>query len=162
MLVFYDYDRTLVVHDYPMWYEKSNSYIEEIISIIDENKNNKIYGNDKPLKCMQWHVDKHRKQGDKLFVLTHEIFNLRSKMKKEHISKWYGDDLKYIEVDSPEHKIDMIIAIAEHLNVNRSECVIVDDRVDTLKLAARSGIQAIHVSNVMYEFEEFLEQEAKI
>lgn len=163
MLVFYDYDRTLVVHYYPMDYQKSsNIYIEDALSILDKNKCTQIYSKDKPLKCMQWHVNKHREQGDKLFVLTHERFNLRSKMKKAHISEWYGNDLEYLEVDTPEHKIDMIIAIAEHLNIDRSQCLIVDDRVDTLKLAAKSGIQAVHISNVMHEFEEFIEQEGKL
>lgn len=161
MLVFYDYDRTLVVHSYPEWFESSSDYMNDIMSILDKDKCEEVYGKDEPLKCMQWHVEKQKEQGNKLFVITHEIFNLRAPMKQQNIKKWYGDGLFYLEVDSSEHKIDMILGMAKAYGKAAADCLLIDDKLATLQLAAAKGIKTLHVSNIMAEFEKTLEKELK-
>ena len=153
LLVFFDFDRTLCVHDYPMQYQGSEDYEDECYSML--NILDVLHEKDRPLKCMQWIARKLRDNGAKLFCLTHEIFNLRNGYKIEFLNKNYADTpMKLIAVDSPSHKIDMIKAIARSYNIPLSKCMIIDDRMPTIIEANAAGIQAYHISNVMLWYEE--------
>lgn len=119
---FFDYDQTLVSHDYPNWYY-NRDYKEEVKNMLSEYKRSEIFNYDRPLQCMRWYAMEGLKLGTANISLTHEIFNLRSELKQNRLKEWYGDcNFSYYEVDSPEHKVDFILAFAEMHDVLPSEC----------------------------------------
>ena len=153
MLRFYDYDRTLCVHNYPAWYQANDNY--EIECVTELAHQAELHENDRPLPCMQWYAMKCYRQGDKLFCLTHEIFSLRDELKKNFIARWYAQSpMKYLSTNTPEHKIDMIKAIAKIEGVPLSRCEIVDDKMETIYLATKEGIIGTHLSNIALLYEE--------
>lgn len=52
-LLFVDYDRTLVAHNYPSYYNSSNRpYAREVYDMLSNSKD--IFKKDKPMLCMKW------------------------------------------------------------------------------------------------------------
>lgn len=147
-LVFFDFDRTLCVHDYPMQYQASDNYEDDCYCML--NALDELHAADRPLKCMQWFARKLRDNGANLFCLTHEIHSLRDGFKIRFLKDNYADTpMQYIAVDSTSHKIDMIKAIARTCDVPLIKCMLIEDRMQTIIEANAAGIQSYHVSNVM-------------
>lgn len=150
---FMDYDRTLYPHSYPTAGNTHKSYMDECYDMLVKQK--EILGNDKPLKCMQWAVSNMQEAGAVVYVLTHEIFNLRDEHKKNTALRDYGIS-KYLSVDSPEHKVDMMLAVAKVHNVNPRDCLFIDDKMSTVYRACEAGIAGMHVSSIYQMYEEYL------
>lgn len=154
-LVFFDFDRTLCVHDYSSDYQSLDDYECECYAMLHEINN--IHSKDKPLKCMQWFAKEVKMCDAKLYCLTHEIFNLRDDYKSKFIKKHYSETpMEYLTVDTSSHKIDMIKAVARMHNIPCDKCMLIDDKVQTIYEATKAGIQAYHISNIMLWFEEQL------
>lgn len=152
-LAFIDYDRTLYSHMYPACGEKHDTYYEECVrNLVYASQYNRFIGS-KPLKCMQWFVSYLRDRGVEEYILTHEIFNLRDEWKKTTALNDYGIS-KYLTVNSPEHKIDMIKAVADTNGVNYRDCLFVDDKMEIVYLACEAGIFGLHTSNIVQLYED--------
>lgn len=151
-LAFFDFDRTLVTHTYSKDYVKVQNYFMECVycltSLVEE------HAKDMPLPCMQWYTKKLFDDGYGLYVLTHEIFNLRDQLKKEQLKLFYPDTpMTYLTVDTPAHKIDMITAIAMTERCDLSDIIFVDDMMSTVQMAQAAGIDAKHLSDIAALYE---------
>lgn len=151
-LAFFDFDRTLVAHDYSKEYNKVDNYLMECVfaltSLAEE------HAGDRPLPCMQWYAKKLFEEGYGLYCLTHEIFNLRDQLKQDQLSVFYPDTpMTYLTVDKPEHKIDMMKAVAMTECCDFSDVIFVDDRMDTIYSALAVGIDAKHLSDIVVMYE---------
>lgn len=151
-LAFLDYDRTLYSHGYPYPGDECLDYYTECLQCLTNKGLAEKYRNSKPLPCMKWLVAMLQKNEVPIYTLTHEIFSLRDDWKKETAKLDYGIT-RYISVDSPDHKVDMIRAISDVYGVKLRNCLFVDDRMHTIRLACEAGIFGLHVSNIaqMYE-----------
>lgn len=161
-LAFFDFDRTLVMHSYSMDYVKARteSYLMECVYNLTAAEEE--YANDRPLPCMQWYAAKLYEEGYGLYCLTHEIFNLRDKLKQEQLRKFYPNTpMTYLTVDKPEHKIDMMKAIAMTECCNLEDVIFVDDLMSTVNQAILAGIDGKHLSNIvaMYESQYFPQEQ---
>lgn len=154
-LAFFDYDRTLITHAYPVAGRRTLTYEEECYIYLSDSAIKERHSGDKPLECMKWAIQHLKKHDAVLFVLTHEIFNLRSEMKSITAREVFGIE-NYIEVDSPEHKVDMIKAIAKFHGVSLRSCLFVDDKMSTVYAAATEGIYAVHTSDITAAYEEYI------
>lgn len=153
-LAFFDFDRTLVAHRYSREYmdARNEGYFKEcvyaLMALDEEHKN------DRPLPCMQWYVKKLYDEGYGLYVLTHEIFNLRDQLKKSQLEQFYaGIPMTYFTVDAPEHKIDMMRAVAAAEKCDLSDVIFVDDMLSTVNMALNAGIDAKHLSDIVVLYE---------
>lgn len=154
-LAFFDFDRTLVAHQYSQesLRERQSYYFEclRALTVLEDD-----HAHDRPLPCMQWYTKKLSDEGYGLIVLTHEVFNLRDQLKKDQLARFYPDvKMTYLTVDSPEHKIDMMMAIAASEKCPLSDIIFVDDRISIVNAAIREGINGKHLSDiaVLYESE---------
>ena len=160
-LAFIDFDRTMVAHTYSADYvkaEENNYFMECVYNLTVQEEE---HANDRPLPCMQWYVKKLFDEGYGIYCLTHEIFNLRDQMKQEELKAFYPDiPMTYLTVDTPEHKIDMMKAVAMVECCDLSDVIFVDDLMSTVYQALLAGIDAKHLSDivVMYEM-QLLHQE---
>lgn len=163
-LAFFDYDRTLVAHRYPREaIVEREAYYNECVRALTVLKDDHAF--DRPLPCMQWYTKKLYDEGYGLYVLTHEVFNLRDKLKKEQLGLFYPDvKMTYLTVDTPEHKIDMIRAVADTEGCPLSDVIFVDDMLSTVNTAIRAGIDGRHLSDivVMYETERTIQEQGKL
>lgn len=153
-LAFFDFDRTLVAHRYSKEYNEDRmkgmffDYLYMLTALEEEHKA------DRPLPCMQWYAKKLQDAGYGLYCLTHETSNLRDKLKQRQLAEFYLETpMAYLTVDTPEHKIDMIRAVAAAEGCELSDVVFVDDRMDTVNMALEAGIKAMHLSDVVLLYE---------
>lgn len=156
-LAFFDFDRTLVAHSYSREYmaARQDGYLMECYWALTMLKEE--HTKDRALPCMQWYTKKLFDEGYGLYCLTHEIFNLHGDLKQEQLKTFYpGLPMTYLEVNSPEHKVDMIKAVALVEDCPLSDIIFVDDLQSTVALALDAGIDAHHLSDivVMYESKE--------
>ena len=156
-LAFFDFDRTLVAHDYSRGFmsAREEGYFMECVWALTALTEE--HAKDKPLPCMQWYAKKLYAEGYGLYCLTHEIFNLHDDLKKKQLALFYPDTpMTYLTVDSPEHKISMIRAIAMVEDCVLNDVIFVDDLIGTVNQALIAGIDAKHLSNIvtMYESQE--------
>lgn len=159
-LAFFDYDRTLVAHAYPVAGRRALTYEEECYIYLSDSAIKERHFWDKPLECMKWAIQHLKEHDAVLYVLTHEIFNLRSEMKSITAREVFGIE-NYIEVDSPEHKVDMIKAVAKFHGVPLRNCLFVDDMMSTVYAAATEGIYAVHTSDITAAYEEYVLSELR-
>ena len=153
-LAFFDFDRTLVAHAYPPEFltVQQDSYFMECVWGLTALKEK--HANDRPLPCMQWYAKKLFDEGYGLYCLTHEIFNLRDALKQEQLRTFYPDvRMTYLTVDSPDHKTDMMRAVAAVENCHLSDVIFVDDRMETVYQAQAAGIDARHLSDIVVLYE---------
>lgn len=61
--------------------------------------------------------------------------------------------MTYLTVDSPDHKTDMIRAVAAVENCHLSDVIFVDDRMETVYQAQAAGIDARHLSDIVVLYE---------
>lgn len=165
-IVFFDFDRTLVAHRYSREYNEDRAkgiffdYLYMLTALEEEHKA------DRPLPCMQWYAKKLQDMGYGLYCLTHETSNLRDRLKQQQLMEFYPDTpMAYLTVDVPDHKIDMIRAVAAAEGCELSDVVFVDDRMDTVNMALEAGIKAMHLSDVVLLYEtrdEEKEQELEL
>lgn len=162
-LALFDYDFTLFTHNLPDYYgRKELSYTDEAFLIM--TKSDDIFECTEPVPCMQWYVDKMRKEGYKLFVLTHEIFNLRDSIKKDFVKKYYGDDLEYLTVDTPAHKVDMIRALVKRYSLEDKiidDVVFVDDKDSTVFKVRQAGYSAYMLADIAVMYESAVIEDVK-
>lgn len=156
-LAFFDFDRTLVAHNYSKEFmaARHEGYMMECYWALTALKEE--HAKDRPLPCMQWFAKKLYEEGYGLYCLTHEIFSLHANIKQEQLKLFYPDTpMTYLEVDKPEHKIDMIKAVAMAEDCPLSDIIFVDDMQKTVAAAFHEGIDARHLSDivVMYETRE--------
>lgn len=153
-LAFFDFDRTLVAHSYSKEYmaARQNGYLMECVWALTALKEE--HANDRALPCMQWYAKKLQEEGYGLYCLTHEIFSLHSALKQEQLKMFYPDTpMTYLEVDKPEHKVDMMKAIAMIECCPLSDIIFVDDLQKTVTAALDAGIDAHHLSDIVVMYE---------
>lgn len=153
-LAFFDFDHTLVVHDYSKEYKGpgSQSYFHDCLYMLSSLE--KEHANDRPLPCMQWYANKLFEDGYGIYVLTHEIFNLRDALKQKQIKTFYPNvPMTYLTVDTPMHKIDMMRAVAVSEGCQLSDILFVDDAMSTIYAAKEAGIDAKHLSEIVVMYE---------
>lgn len=152
-LAFFDFDRTLVAHRYSQEaLRERESYYFECLRALTALEDD--HAHDRPLPCMQWYTKKLYDEGYGLIVLTHEVFNLRDQLKKDQLARFYPEvKMTYMTVDSPEHKIDMMMAIAAAENCPLSDIIFVDDMLSTVNAAIREGIDGKHLSDIVVLYE---------
>lgn len=150
-LAFLDYDRTLFTHGYPSPGEAHLTYQEECYEELVHQQER--HERDKPVKCMQDMVKILQENGCVCYVLTHECFSLRDELKKSSAKEHYNIE-RYLATDSPDHKVDMILAVAKMHGVSLRDCLFVDDKMDIIYKACAAGITAIPVINVAQMFED--------
>lgn len=159
-LAFFDFDRTLVAHDYSQDYKMTDDYFMQCVYMLTSLE--KEHANDRPLPCMQWYARKLFHEGYKLYCLTHEIFNLRDQLKQDQLKQFYPDTpMTYITVNEAGHKLEMMTAVAMTECCELSNVIFVDDRIDTIKSVMAAGIDAKHLSDivVMYESEKISQEQ---
>lgn len=145
----YDFDRTLCSHGFP----KPGFQLTEHAQFTFWLTNNNILTcDDKPLRAAQWHVDNRNKE-DVLFCLTHSISNLRDDYIRKFLIKHYKGKLELLTVASPELKITMIQALAEVYDVHLDDCYLIEDRMDTVYMACKAGINGIHISSICTQYD---------
>lgn len=153
-LAFFDYDWTLVVHNYSKEYLAAfvDGYLRDCYYMLTKLEEEHV--NDKALPCMQWYVNKLFENGYGIFVITHEMNNLRDKLKQEKLALFYPDiPVTYLTVDCPEHKIDMMQAVALSEECDLSDVIFVDDRMETVNMAKAAGIDAKYLSDIALLYE---------
>lgn len=153
-LAFFDFDRTLVAHSYSKEYmaARQEGYLMECFWALTALREE--HAKDRALPCMQWYVKKLQEEGYGLYCLTHEIFSLHSDLKKEQLKLFYPDTpMTYLEVDTPEHKIEMMKAIAMIECCDLSDIIFVDDLQKTVTRALAAGIDAHHLSDIVVMYE---------
>lgn len=165
-LAFFDFDRTLVAHRYSKEYNEDMAkgtffdYLYMLTALEEE------HANDRPLPCMQWYAKKLQDMGYGLYCLTHETSNLRDDLKQRQLAEFYPETpMAYLTVDIPEHKIDMMRAVAAAEGCELADVLFVDDRMDTVNMALEAGIKAMHLSDVVLLYEtrdEEKEQELEL
>lgn len=155
-LAFFDFDLTLVAHNHSSEYVNAReNYLMDCIYMLTAIEEE--HAKDRPLPCMQWYVKKLFDEGYGLYCLTHEIFNLRDQLKKDQLEIFYPDTpMTYLTVDTPEHKIDMIKAIAMTECCDLKDVIFVDDRTATVNLAIMAGIDAKHLSDIVLMYESYI------
>ena len=154
-LAFFDFDRTLVAHQYSEEYTKAQAdgYLMECVFSLTSLAVE--HADDRPLPCMQWYVKKLAQEGYGLFCLTHEVFNLRDRLKQKQLARFYPDvPMTYLTVDTPEHKIDMMKAVAMTECCAFSDVIFVDDRMETVQMAKVAGMDAKHLSDIVVLYEQ--------
>lgn len=109
---------------------------------------------------MKWAIQHLKKHDAVLYVLTYEIFSLRSEMKSITAKEVFGIE-NYIEVDSPEHKVDMIKAITKFHGVPLRSCLFIDDMMSTVYAASTEGIYVVHTSDITAAHEEYVLSELR-
>lgn len=163
-LAFFDFDRTLVSHNHSLEFmrDRDGDYFMECLHMLTNLRGE--HANDRPLPCMQWYAKKLFDEGYGLYVLTHEIFNLRHEIKKEELARFYPNTpMTYLSVDSPAHKIDMMRAVAAVEMCPLSDVIFVDDMMSTVSQALRVGIDAKHISDIVVMYEsQMMPQEQSI
>lgn len=162
-LAFFDFDRTLVAHTYsPEFITHRDNYFMECLHMLTNLEAE--YANDRPLPCMQWYAKKLFGEGYGLYVLTHEMSNLRNDLKIKELAQFYPDiPMTYLTVDSPDHKIDMMRAVAYAEGCNLSDVIFVDDLMETVSKAIRAGINGKHLSDIAVLYEsQIMPQEQTI
>ncbi len=153
-LAFFDFDRTLVAHSYSKEFmaARQEGYMMECywaLTALDEE-----HKNDRPLPCMQWFARKLYEEGYGLYCLTHEIFNLHDGIKQKQLKQFYGNaPMTYLTVDKPEHKVDMMKAVAMIEGCELSDIIFVDDLQKTVTAALAEGIDARHLSDIVVLYE---------
>lgn len=153
-LAFFDYDWTLVVHNYSKDYLAAfvDGYLRDCYYML--TKIEEEHAGDKPLPCMQWYVNKLFENGYGIFVITHEMNNLRDELKKRKLKEFYSDiPVTYLTVDCPEHKVDMIEAVALSEGCELSDVIFVDDKMETVNMAKAAGIDAKYLSDIALLYE---------
>ena len=163
-LYFLDFDRTLCAHEYVKKAAGPSTYFEECLTVLNKEKFQLEYGGDVAPEYMKWYVKQLLADKDnQCFVLTHEIFNLRDGYKKDFAEKNYGLDRRnYLSVNSADHKVPMMLAMAESMGLNPYDCYLIDDSVSTLYEAEREEINGSHISNVMVMYEKHLAGQAAV
>lgn len=154
-LAFFDFDRTLVAHQYSKGYVKDRqaSYKMECLYMLTAMEEE--HKDDRPLPCMQWYTRKLFDEGYGLYCLTHEVFNLRDSLKQSQLKAFYPDTpMTYLTVDIPGHKTDMMAAVAAAEGCMHSDIIFVDDRMDTIQQALAEGFDAKHLSDIVVMYED--------
>lgn len=61
----------------------------------------------------------------------------------------------YLTVDTPEHKIDMMLGVAMSKGIEPCDITFVDDKMDIVYKAIDAGIDGKHLSDIaaLYEYE---------
>lgn len=155
-IVIFDFDRTLCVHNYVRKNSGDFTYEQECRYCLNTDMFMEEHANDRPLACMQWYVREKLMQPDTmLYCVSAEMFSLRDNYKKWFLARHYGGMI-YMTVDKPEHKIDLIRALAEENRVQLCDCELVDDSLSTVYAANRAGITGRHISDIMYDYEMHL------
>lgn len=106
-----------------------------------------LFLNARPLKTMQNVIS--NLDPDKVFVLGTIVTNNEINQKYKWIEENYPNIKKdnIIFISSTMLKPDVIIEYAKKLNINVSDTVFVDDRIDVLRKAEELGIVAYHPSS---------------
>lgn len=106
-----------------------------------------LFLNARPLKTMQNVIS--NLDPDKIFVLGTIVTNNEINQKYKWIEENYPNIKKdnIIFISSTMLKPDVIIEYAKKLNINVSDTVFVDDRLDVLRKAEELGIVAYHPSS---------------
>ncbi len=106
-----------------------------------------LFLNARPLKTMQNVIS--NLDPDKVFVLGTIVTNNEINQKYKWIEENYPNIKKdnIIFISSTMLKPDVIIEYAKKLNINVSDTVFVDDRLDVLRKAEELGIVAYHPSS---------------
>lgn len=106
-----------------------------------------LFLNARPLKTMQNVIS--NLDPDKVFVLGTIVTNNEINQKYKWIEENYPNIKKdnIIFISSTMLKPDVIIEYSKKLNINVSDTVFVDDRLDVLRKAEELGIVAYHPSS---------------
>ncbi len=144
--VFFDIDGTLSEYRY-----NDKLYEGKCPELGCQSLNDYLFGNlfyeARPLKTMQKIIE--NLDTDKTLVLG----ALTTNKELEQKYKWLEINYPNIKksniyfIHSTLLKTDVILEYCKHFNVNISECVFVDDRIDVLRKAEEIGIIAYHPSS---------------
>ena len=127
------------------------NYMEEDAQNLGVNLEDLLFSNlflnARPLKTMQNVIS--NLDPDKVFVLGTIVTNNEINQKYKWIEENYPNIKKdnIIFISSTMLKPDVIIEYAKKLNINVSDTVFVDDRLDVLRKAEELGIVAYHPSS---------------
>lgn len=151
-LAFFDYDETLVTHRHSDSFLQADSYFTECLSVLVSAKEE--YSNDRALPCMQWFAGKLHGEGYGLYCIADCGSSLKDAIRREKLSAFYPDTtMAYFNVDTAEHKIDLIEAVATAEGCPLKDVLLVDDDMDVIRLARSEGIDARHLSEIVLMYE---------
>lgn len=152
-LTFFDYDRTLFAHNYDKAFIDCVTYEETARYLLV--RGDSTFKNDKPIQAVRDYAKECYNAGEELFCLTHQVCSLRDAYNIKALSEHYGDiPMTYLSVNTAEHKIDMIRAMAYHRCALLCNCKLIDDRVSTVEMAISEGIVGINTSSLCADWEE--------
>lgn len=155
-ILFLDFDGTMCVHHY-IRKDMAMSYQRQCEIELDRALRKEEHGGDVPLACMQWLVKECKEAGVWPVVLTQEIFNLRDADKKQFAGTHYGiRSQDYFTVDKPEHKPDMMKAVADLWHIPYENCFLVEDSVANARAAEQAGFNGLTLGQVVYAYEKKL------
>lgn len=151
-LLVLDYDRTMIAHNYPDWYQGNTDYYTDCLHMLTNS--DMLFAGDKPVPAVVWYSRYCFERGWKILCVTHETSNLRDGRKLEMICKYYGEmGIEYYTVDTAEHKIPFIKAYAAANKIPLRNVTLIEDSMSTVNLAVASGIHAVHLSSVVVKYE---------
>lgn len=151
-LIFFDFDDTLFVHYAAHRFGDDDEVMRAILSeeAILPGSGYRVYENlgiANPL--MKRFVEEDAKNIDKLCI-TWVADSIMVPAKKQWLDKYYpGLISDVIGTSSPERKMQTMQLIAESRKLRLSECLIIDDRYDTVAQAIEAGYRGMTTVEVM-------------
>lgn len=134
----FDFDDTLCIHKYHDDAESERKYNAAVM------KDCAWYDNieAKPNIHMKKFMELLKERGAKLGLISSTVSYVHMQRKQEWVLQKYNMELENYCVGSPDNKVDMLIAIADHFNINRGTVLFIDDCWDNVVKAAKAGFQA--------------------
>lgn len=148
---FFDFDHTLVSHEYPKDFSASDSYFYNIYFRLLYG--DYLYAKDRPVMPVVKFLEQKANLGERLFCLSHRIDNLGTPYILKTL-KHYVPEAMFYAVDSSEHKVDFMKAWAIVNNVPLPHITMIDDLQSVIHLCDRVGIKAINTVTLITMMEE--------
>lgn len=107
-----------------------------------------------PLPCMQWYAKKLFRKNYGLYCLSTAGSNLYDRTRQAELARHYPDvPMTFLTTDCPEHKVDLIRAVAAVENYDPGDILFVDDDARAVADALKAGIDAKHLSEIVLLYE---------
>ena len=111
-----------------------------------------VYALCKPIKQTKELLQELKKQGTRLYVLTHETnsgayFN-KVDFVLNNYREYFESYRQVLFVNKTEKKVDIMQVLCEKYGVAHNNCLLVEDTYDTCMKANELGYQAMHISEL--------------
>lgn len=108
------------------------------------------YGLCKPLACVQEFIEYITSHGGICYALTTDTNSYSLESKITFVKEHYPQIKKVVSVSEDARKIDMIKYIVMNENTCIENCVLFEDTLATIVASHEAGIDAWHITNIVY------------